>query len=201
MGPADQITSHLYSFGFRGKQFQYVEGKLPEGFPFHGRLTDHDVRNLQARGTEVIILNPTFTSGELMQAREDCRGETGKAPNQVDAKATPAQAPTGSATPSAPAMNPEPVKLDRQAHPNAERQATAPSASNQPALQATLEINSNPAGADISVDGNFVGDTPSEFAIAAGVHTITISKHGYKPWERKLTVSSGKVSVAAELEK
>ena len=26
MGPADQITSHLYAFGLRGKQFQYVEG-------------------------------------------------------------------------------------------------------------------------------------------------------------------------------
>src|ERR1700730_7579623 len=53
MGPADQVTSRLYSFGIRGKQFQYVEGKLPEGFPFHGRLTDHDVRNLQGRGAEV----------------------------------------------------------------------------------------------------------------------------------------------------
>src|SRR5579863_8945210 len=42
MGPADQVTSHLYSFGIRGKQFQYVEGKLPVGFPFHGRMTDHD---------------------------------------------------------------------------------------------------------------------------------------------------------------
>jgi hypothetical protein len=57
-----------------------------------------------------------------------------------------------------------------------------------------------PAGAEIAVDGNFVGDTPRELAAAAGVHTITISKHGYKPWERKLTVSSGKVTVAAELE-
>ena len=65
---------------------------------------------------------------------------------------------------------------------------------------ARLEITSNPAGAEISVDGNFVGDTPSELAVAAGIHTITISKHGYKPWERKLTVSSGKVTVAAELE-
>src|SRR6516225_34749 len=44
MGPADQLTSGWYSFGIRAKQFQYVEGKLPEGFPFHGRLTDHDVR-------------------------------------------------------------------------------------------------------------------------------------------------------------
>lgn len=67
-------------------------------------------------------------------------------------------------------------------------------------ISAQLEITSSPAGAEISVDGNFVGDTPSELAVAAGVHTITISKRGYKPWERKLTVSSGKVTVAAELE-
>lgn len=65
---------------------------------------------------------------------------------------------------------------------------------------AELEITSNPAGGEISVDGNFVGDTPSELAVAAGVHTITILKHGYKPWERKLTVSSGKVTVAADLD-
>lgn len=37
MGPPDQVTSRMYSFGIRGKQFQYVEGKLPEDFPFHGR--------------------------------------------------------------------------------------------------------------------------------------------------------------------
>src|SRR5271169_2642184 len=61
MGPADQVTSRLYSFGIRGKQFQYVEGKLPEGIPFHGRLTDHDVRNLQGRGAEVVVLNQNFT--------------------------------------------------------------------------------------------------------------------------------------------
>jgi hypothetical protein len=28
MGPADQVTSHLYAFGTRGKQFQFVEGQL-----------------------------------------------------------------------------------------------------------------------------------------------------------------------------
>src|SRR5579862_9612111 len=61
MGPADQVTSHLYSFGIRGKQFQYIEVKLPEGFPFHGRMTDHDVRNLQARGAEIIVLNQNDT--------------------------------------------------------------------------------------------------------------------------------------------
>ncbi len=58
MGPADEITSHLYSFGVRGKQFQYVEGQFPKGIKFHGRLTDHDVsksalpfRNLSRSGS------------------------------------------------------------------------------------------------------------------------------------------------------
>ena len=74
MGPADEVTSRLYSFGIRGKQFQYVEGKLPEGFPFHGRLTDHDVRNLQGRGAEVIVLEGHYTADDLKQARADCRG-------------------------------------------------------------------------------------------------------------------------------
>ena len=73
MGPADEVTSHLYSFGIRGKQFQYIEGKLPDGFPFHGRLTDHDVRNMQGRGAEVIVLEPHYTADDLKQARADCR--------------------------------------------------------------------------------------------------------------------------------
>lgn len=82
MGPADQVTSRVYSFGIRGKQFQYVEGKLPEGFPFHGRLTDHDVRNLQGRGAEVIVIEPHYTTEDLKEARNQCRLMTDKTPNQ-----------------------------------------------------------------------------------------------------------------------
>lgn len=52
MGPADQITSHLYAYGIRGKQFQFVEGQLPPGVSFHGRLTDHDVRKIQREGRQ-----------------------------------------------------------------------------------------------------------------------------------------------------
>jgi hypothetical protein len=100
MGPADEITSHLYSFGIRGKQFQYVEGKLPDGFPFHGRLTDHDVRNLQGRGAEVIVVNQDFSSEDLRQARADCRGETGKTPMQADEKGKPSQPKTTVTNPS-----------------------------------------------------------------------------------------------------
>ena len=50
------------------------------------------------------------------------------------------------------------------------------------------------------MDGNFVGDTPSSLTVPTGVHTVSITKHGYKLWERKLTVSGGKINVTADLE-
>lgn len=93
----------------------------------------------------------------------------------------------------------DPVKF-APAAPATSNVASSSATAQTAVTNAQLEITSNPSGAEISVDGNFVGDTPSELAVAAGVHTISISKRGYKPWERKLTVSSGKVTVAAELE-
>ncbi len=73
MGPADQITSHLYAFGLRGKQFQYVEGDLPKGVKFHGRLTDHDVRAVQDHAGRVLILEPKYTVADLEEARKGCQ--------------------------------------------------------------------------------------------------------------------------------
>ena len=73
MGPADQITSHLYAFGLRGKQFQYVEGDLPKGVKFHGRLTDHDVRAVQEHAGRVLILEPKYNVADLEEARKGCQ--------------------------------------------------------------------------------------------------------------------------------
>jgi hypothetical protein len=175
MGPADQITSHMYSFGIRGKQFQYVEGKLPNGFPFHGRLTDHDVRNLEDRGAEVIVLNSAFTSEDLTQARADCRGETGKTPNQAEAKSAPSQTPTGTAVPTTSA----------------------------PATGATteLDLSSTPTGAEITIDGNFVGNTPSSLNVVAGDHAISMKIAGYQSWDRTIHTAGGKVNLTATLVK
>jgi hypothetical protein len=72
MGPGDQITSHMYSFGIRGKQFQFVEGEMPEGIKWHGRLTDNDVRKLQDAGAKIVILEPKFSATDLAEARKGC---------------------------------------------------------------------------------------------------------------------------------
>lgn len=183
MGPADEVTSHLYSFGIRGKQFQYVEGKLPEGFPFHGRLTDHDVRNLQARGAEVLVLESHYTADDLKQARDDCRGETGKTPIQSEAKS--GSAPITPASASVAGVS------------------TANSAEVQAGVSSgRLSVGSEPSGADIEVDGSFVGNTPSEVQVSDGEHTISVKKAGFTKWERKLKVSAGSnIHLNAELQK
>jgi hypothetical protein len=74
------------------------------------------------------------------------------------------------------------------------RSATAPAA------QAQLQVISMPDGADIEIDGVFVGDTPSTVGVAAGQHDIALKKSGFKTWDRKIAVSNGEVKVNAVLE-
>jgi len=67
---------------------------------------------------------------------------------------------------------------------------------------AKLQMESNPSGSDIEVDGAFVGNTPSEVQVTEGDHTISVKKTGFKDWERKMKVSGGSsVRLNAELEK
>lgn len=70
------------------------------------------------------------------------------------------------------------------------------------ATSAKLQMESNPSGADIEIDGSFVGNTPSDVQVPEGEHAITVKKAGFKDWERKMKVSAGSsVHLNAELEK
>ncbi len=85
--------------------------------------------------------------------------------------------------------------------PSASTPILAP-ASSAPASteQAHLQVSSTPDGADIEIDGSYVGNTPSTIGVASGQHKITVKKSGFNPWERTITVSSGQVRVNAVLE-
>ncbi len=76
-------------------------------------------------------------------------------------------------------------------------------ASNKTASVAAPKVSvfSTPDGADIEIDGSFVGNTPSVVELAAGEHVVVLKKSGYKPWERKLKVTGGEIKLTAELEK
>ena len=64
---------------------------------------------------------------------------------------------------------------------------------------AQIDIASNPSGADIEIDGKFVGNTPSSVSIAPGDHEIAVKKSGFAEWNRKMSVSAGHVNINAEL--
>jgi hypothetical protein len=64
---------------------------------------------------------------------------------------------------------------------------------------ASLSVSSTPTGAEIEVDGAFVGTTPSAVPVALGNHSIKVRKAGFASWERTIRVSGGTVNVAAEL--
>jgi len=65
---------------------------------------------------------------------------------------------------------------------------------------AQLEVSSTPSGAEIEIDGNFVGSTPSTVGVIAGQHQLAVKKNGFKTWEKKVSVSSGHVKIEAALE-
>jgi hypothetical protein len=66
--------------------------------------------------------------------------------------------------------------------------------------QARVQVSSTPDGADIEVDGSFVGNTPSTVGVSAGQHKLSVKKSGFKSWERSISVSGGQVNVNATLE-
>ena len=185
MGPADEITSHLYSFGIRGKQFQYLEGNLPPGISFHGRLTDHDVRNILDKGGKVQILEPKYTPADVDAARKQCSGapavmtEPGNDnPKQNEKTPSTGGASTPSDHPSEPLTKSVLVEMG------------------------TISVSSSPDEADVYADDAFVGNAPVTLKLTPGKHTVKVTMAGFKDWSRDVTATaSSEAHLKANLEK
>ena len=67
-------------------------------------------------------------------------------------------------------------------------------------VQASISIDSTPAGADINIDGAFVGNTPSTVALAPGIHQVSIMMQGFVNWSRDLKVMGGIIHLNAVLQ-
>jgi hypothetical protein len=63
-------------------------------------------------------------------------------------------------------------------------------------------FTSTPPGAEITLDGNYVGSTPSEINLSTGTHAVVLSMPGFVQWKRDLTVIPGSdLTVGAILQK
>jgi hypothetical protein len=76
----------------------------------------------------------------------------------------------------------------------------APAALAATPAMASLSVESTVPGADIEVDGAFVGNTPSTVSVTPGQHTIAVKKKGYADWTRTLNVSGPNIHLSADLE-
>lgn len=84
----------------------------------------------------------------------------------------------------------------------AEANSDSKSGTTAEASKGAVNVSSNPAGADVSLDGNFIGNSPASLKLAPGKHTITVKMTGWKDWTREITVQGGsEVQLTATLEK
>jgi PEGA domain len=65
---------------------------------------------------------------------------------------------------------------------------------------ASITVESSVLGADIEVDGNFVGSTPSKVDVTPGSHAISVKKKEYQDWTRTMNVSGTGAKINAGLE-
>lgn len=78
------------------------------------------------------------------------------------------------ATPSAPATPAPPV--------------SPMAATDMGVTPSSVEFSSTPDGAEIVIDGNMVGNTPSTLRLTPGHHSIDIRMAGYRTWSRIMVV-------------
>jgi membrane-associated protease RseP (regulator of RpoE activity) len=62
-----------------------------------------------------------------------------------------------------------------------------------------VTVSSTPSGADIFVDDDFAGDTPSTLNLSSGKHVVSVRKPGFQEWVRKVSLSGGSITLNAEL--
>jgi len=84
----------------------------------------------------------------------------------------------------------------------AEQAPTPTAAADSPQANVKCSFSSTPSGAEITVDGRYIGSTPSTVSLSIGTHVVVVSMPGFGQWKRELSVSPGsQLSVNAVLEK
>jgi hypothetical protein len=179
---------------------------IPKGSPALGSVTDVQAARRMGRGgkLDIQIDSVTLADGEqaTLWAVKERNGEGNVGDNRPIVARSLVFGPVGPLVllvPGEDSMIPRDTEITgyvvtaMQLDPAQFKTASLP-----PAIT-RLQITSQPSGAQVSVDGSFVGRTPSEIEVAQGLHTITISKPGCRTWERTLELSAGQMTLAATL--
>jgi len=144
-----------------------------------------------------------LTIGQSFDARRDKRGitifyenEKGGASKQLYTLVEEAQGPAP-ATASASQASVAPAQAGVSP-------LQGPAAATGDVIREKVKCNfsSTPSGAEITLDGRYVGNTPSTIGVSSGTHVVVLFMPGFAQWKRELTVAPGsEVNVTASLQK
>jgi hypothetical protein len=94
-----------------------------------------------------------------------------------------------------PAAEPQSAPIQSDAAPSPVRPAEV-------AATGTVEVHSTPEGAEVYVDGAFIGNAPATLKLSPGQHTIRVTQSGFKDWSRDISVQAGSgAHLSASLDK
>jgi PEGA domain len=162
---------------------------LPIGESFDARKEKH--------GLEVYYVDRKGKERKQLYALVDAAG-IGAPPAAAAVAMRPAQTAPAPAAPVATQPAPAPAPAPVPAPSVGSVQAAPPDKGEK----VKCNFSSTPAGADITLDGKYVGSTPSEIELATGTHVVVFSMAGFGQWRRELTVLPGSVlNVSAILQK
>jgi hypothetical protein len=85
-----------------------------------------------------------------------------------------------------PPSRPEPGRQAERAAKPTPRPAPVPGA-----VTGTVEIDSQPGGASVTVDGRALGDAPQRVELRGGSHEVRVRKDGFEPFSREVHVVPG----------
>ncbi len=181
--------------------FRFVGVRAADNQEIPLRILPHKPKKVESKENEIEENSPMRGLRERMIGAE--KGKEYAAYTDADALVNSQEA----ATVSAPAAAGQPLQAAPAAGAStgptsAGSVPTTPPAVAVPADPASISFASEPAGAEIVIDGNFVGNTPSTLRVAAGRHVIELRLSGYQSWTRTMTVAPASTpSIRATLEK
>jgi hypothetical protein len=173
-------------------QFMSVRSVDSQDIPLRARPDKHKKAESKENETEANDPLPGYTDRVIGAEKGKEYAAYVDVSATVNVPDTPVVAPP--ITPVAPAAQP----------PSSPQPAPTPAPANplMPEEPASVDFNSNPPGADILIDGNLVGNTPSTLHVDAGRHVIQLRIGGYRSWTRTMVVEPGSSpSIRATLEK
>jgi hypothetical protein len=104
--------------------------------------------------------------------------------------------------PPAPSIQPPAIPPTQQQQQQQQQTVVVPDSKDKKTETGTVVLSCNVDGAEVHVDGLFVGNAPVTLKLKEGIHIISVEKSGYSTYRRELRVfADSDVSLRVELTK